>query len=351
VKHIVIVGGGFAGLSCARNLASHPDVRITLMDKNNYQQFQPLFYQVAGSMVASENVAFPLREVFLRNANVDVKLATVISADLKTRTLKTAEGEVYTCDFLVLAVGSQVNFFGVPGAGKYACPLYSLRDAEQIRSHVLTQFESADRDPSVIAQGALDFVIVGAGPTGTEMAGTLADMLQQDLVRQYKDLSLNRARIFLIDVTRSVLGGFSARSRMYAERILKQRGVRVLLGAAVNEVGADYVRLSDASSSRIPTRTVIWAGGLQASLLSKQLGLQPGRGGRIDVQSDLSVAGFPGVYALGDFANITGPNGQALPQLAAVAKQSGVWCAKTSWPPSTARRGRLSTISTGESWR
>jgi NADH:ubiquinone reductase (H+-translocating) len=326
VKRVVIVGGGFAGLSCARQLASHPAVRITLIDKNNYQQFQPLLYQVASGLLAPGDAAFALRSILQRHANVHVKMAEVVSADLTTRTVETADGQRYQGDFLVLAAGSQVNFFGTPGADQHAYPLYSLQDAEVLRSRILGVLESADRDPSLIAKGALNFVIVGAGPTGTEMAGALGDAMQRSLKSEYKDLDLSKAQIFLVDMGQSVLSTFSRKSQAYAARMLAQRGVQVRLGAAVKEVTSGDVLLAD--GTRIPTRTMIWAGGLKASPLSRNLGVQPGHGGRIDVQPDFGVKGFAGVYALGDFANIAGADGKPLPQLAAVAQQSGKHCAQ-----------------------
>ena len=326
MKHVIIVGGGFAGLNCARKLASDSDVRITLIDKNNYQQFQPLLYQVAAAVLAPSNAAFALRSVLRRHSNVDVKLGEVVSVDLETRTAETAEGQKYQGDYLVLAAGSQANFFGTPGADKYTYPLYSLHDAELLRSRILAVLESADRDPSVIAKGALNFVIVGAGPTGTEMAGTLGGMTHWMLEDVYKDLDLSKAQIFLVDHGHSVLSAFSKKSQQYALSMLEQRGVQVRLGMAVKEVAPDHVLLSD--GTKILTRTVIWAGGLKASSLSGNAGIAPGHGGRIDVQPDFSVKDFPGVYALGDFANITGADGKPLPQLASVAEQSGKWCAK-----------------------
>ena len=326
MKHVVIVGGGFAGLNCARQLASHSDVRITLIDKNNFQQFQPLLYQVATAVLAPSNAAFALRNILHTHSNVDVKLGEVVSVDLKARTAKTAEGQVYQGDYLVLAAGSQANFFGTPGADKHTYPLYSLHDAELLRSRILAVLESADRDPSVIAKGALNFVIVGAGPTGAEMAGTLGDMTQRMLKHVYKDLDLSKAQIFLINHGQNVLGTFSQKSQEYAARMLEQRGVKLCMGTGAKEVTSGHVLLSD--GTRIPTHTVIWAGGLKASSLSGNLGVSPGHGGRIDVQLDLSVKGFPGVYALGDFANIAGADGKPLPQLASVAEQSGKRCAK-----------------------
>src|SRR5258707_6229653 len=165
---VTIVGGGFAGLNCAQKLATNPNAPIPSKDKNNFQQFQPLLYQVATGILSSDNAAFSLRSVLRHHPNVDVKMAEVISADLKTRSVETTDGKTYHGDFLVLAAGSQVNFFRTPGADKNAYPLYSLRDAELLHSRVLNLLESADRDPSLIDQWALTFVVVGAGPTGAE---------------------------------------------------------------------------------------------------------------------------------------------------------------------------------------
>lgn len=326
MKHVVIVGGGFAGLNCARKLAVHPDIRITLIDKNNYQQFQPLLYQVAAGFLAPSNVAYSLRNILVKHPNVEVKMAEIISADLTTRTVVTAQGETYHGDFLVLAAGSQANFFGTLGADKYSYPLYSLHDAELLRSRILAVLEAADRDPSLVAKGALNFVLVGAGPTGAEMSGTLGDMLHRALKEEYPNLPLNEANIYVVDMGHAVLSAFSPKAQTYAAKMLEERGVKIRLGTAVKEVGSAHVVLSDGTN--IPTHTVVWAGGLRASDLSVKLGLRPGHGGRIDVQPDLTVPGFPEVYALGDFANISGKEGDILPQLASVAEQAGKWCAR-----------------------
>ena len=329
VKHVVIVGGGFAGVNCARKLAANPNVRVTLLDKNNYQQFQPLLYQVAIGILAPSNIAFNLRGTLKGHPNVDVKMLEVVSVDLNTRVVQTAQGEQYQGDFLVLAAGAQAIFFGTPGADQYSYPLYSLHDAEHLRSRILAVLESADRDPSLIAKGALNFVIVGAGPTGTEVAGAFGDMLQRTMkgrIGKYKGLAVDQTQIIIVDAGHAVLGAFSPSAQKYAAKALEQRKVQIRLGTTVKEVGAGQVVLSDGTT--IPTHTVIWAGGLKAAPLSSNIGIKTGRGGRIDVQADLTVPGLAGVYALGDFANIMGKDGRALPQLGSVADQSGKWCAK-----------------------
>jgi NADH:ubiquinone reductase (H+-translocating) len=331
MKHVVIVGGGFAGLSCARKLAANPNVRVTLLDKNNYQQFQPLLYQVATAILGPGNIAFSLRGTLRGHPNVDVKMTEVVSVDVNTHTVEAAQGQQYQGDFLVLAAGSQANFFGTPGADQHSYPLYSLHDAELLRSRILAMLESTDRDPSLVAKGALNFVIVGAGATGTEMAGAFGDMLQAGLKKKsgdgaFKNLAADKGQIFLVDGGHAVLSAFSPKAQTYAVRMLEERGVQIRLGTRVKEVGNGHVVLSDGTS--IPTHTVVWAGGLKAAPLSNNLEIKTGRGGRIDVQADLTVPGLTGVYAVGDFANIADKDGNPLPQLASVAEQSGKWCAR-----------------------
>src|SRR5271166_2864045 len=308
MKHVVIVGGGFAGLACARRLAKHPDVRVTLIDKNNYHQFQPLLYQVAGSFLSPSNIAFNLREVLSGHPNADVKLGEVVSADPATHTVHTAEGQTYHGDILVLAAGSQANFFGTPGAEQYSYPLYSLRDAEKLRSRILAMLESADRDPSLADKGALHFVIVGGGATGTEMAGAFGDALRHLPSRNLFHLDVSKGKIVLVDGGHALLNGFTSMSQAYAARSLEDREVELRLETRVKEVHPGHVVLSD--GSHIDTHTVIWAGGLKASALAESLGIKTGHGGRIDVKPDLTVPGVDGVYALGDFANIADKHGQ-----------------------------------------
>jgi NADH:ubiquinone reductase (H+-translocating) len=325
-KHVVIVGGGFAGLACARKLAKSDAVRITLIDKNNYSQFMPLLYQLATAQLGTDDVAASLRQSLLGHTNVEVKMSEVTAVDPKTRTVTTRDGKSYQGDFLVLAAGSQANFFGTSGAQESAFPLYSVVEAQRLRSRILAVFENADCDPKLVEQGALNFVVVGGGATGTEIAGALADMISHTMTREYTDLAVQQARVYLVDHGHALLAAFPVEAHDYAARVLGRKGVQLKLGIGVKEVKPDQVLLSDGTS--IPTRTVIWAGGLMASPLAGKAGLQRGHGGRIEVQPDLTVEGFPGVYVLGDFANIPSPDGASLPQLGSVAQQSGIWTAK-----------------------
>jgi len=326
LKHVVIVGGGFAGVGCAQILAGSDKVHVTLVDKHNYHQFQPLFYQLATSQLTPSDVGFSLRKIFRKLPNVDIKLAEVSAVDPKNHSVTTKEGQVYKGDFLVLAAGAQANFFNTPGAAANTFPLYSMNDAERLRSRILALFEDADRDAALIDQGALNFVIVGGGATGTEIAGSLADMIHSTVTAEYEDLAVKSACIYLVERGPTLLAPFSAKAHDYASKVLHRGGVVLKLGTAVNEVHPGHVVLSEGST--IKTRCVIWGAGLKAAAVASGAGLPQGRGGRINVQHDLSVEGFPGVYALGDVANITGADGNALPQLGSVAQQSGRWAAK-----------------------
>lgn len=323
---VVIVGGGFAGLRCALELAPHDNIHITLLDKNNYQQFHPLLYQVAASILSPSNAAFALRDMLRNFDNVDVQMDEVTSIDLEQRSVHTAAGNSFTGDFLVLATGSRVNFFGIPGADKFTLPLYSLTDAEKLRSAILESFEAADRNPNDTPAGLLNFVVVGGGPTGVEMAGTLGDMLTRVLKKEFRHIDPARAQVFLIEMTPAVLGTFSPASQTYAATALKEHGVQLRLGTAVKEVTPNEVLLSD--GSRIPSKLVIWAAGIKTELVPTQPVAPRKPNGRLEVQPDLSIPGFDDVYVVGDLANATDSDGKPLPQLAAVAQQAGRQCAR-----------------------
>jgi NADH dehydrogenase len=321
---VVVVGGGFAGLACAKRLAKHR-VHVTLVDKNNYNQFQPLLYQLATAQVALLDVAEPLRGVFRKHKTVDVKMAAVTRADPETRTVECSDGTTFSGDYLVLAMGAQPNFFHTPGADVHAFPLYSLEDAQRLRSRLFEIFEEADRNPKLIDEGVLNIVVVGAGATGVETAGAVADLINHVMPGRFHDLETSTARVSIVDPATVVLAPFSERMHEYAKRVLERKRVELKLGLRVTEVRPDRVVLSD--GSEIMTRTVIWAGGIAAAGLAADAGLQCGAGGRIDVEDDLTAKGSPRVYALGDVANTPGPDGKPFPQLGSVALQAGRWAA------------------------
>jgi NADH:ubiquinone reductase (H+-translocating) len=321
MRHVVIVGGGFAGLGCALRLAEHDHVRVTLLDRNNYHQFQPLLYQVATSQLAPSDVAHSLRAVFADNENVDVKLAEVSEVDTASKTVRASDGGEWSADALVLAAGSQPNFFGTAGAPENAFPLYSLDDATRLRSRILGLLEQVDRDPQLVQRGALNFVIVGGGPTGVEVAGAIADMVAVTLPAEYHAVDVSKAHIHLLDYGDALLKPFSDSAHGYVAKVLKEKGVEVHLGTGVKEVRTGHAVLSD--GALLPTRCVVWGGGIKAAAVAANCGLAAGRGGRTDVQADLTLRGNPGVYAIGDVANIPDRGGQSLPQLGSVALQSG----------------------------
>lgn len=320
----VVVGGGFAGVACAKRLAEK-DVAVTVIDRNNYHQFQPLLYQVATAQVGVQDVARPLRGLFAGDRLVDVKRANVRAIDPRERSVETDDGQVFSGDHLLIAAGARPNFFDTPGAEEHAFPLYSLEQAERLRSRLLELFEDADDRPELVAQGALSFVIVGAGATGVEIAGALAEAMRDVFPAGYHSIDPKDARVVVVDHGDHVLSGFRTEAHEYAARKLGEDGVELRLGVGVEKVTGSSAVLSD--GTEIPTRAVIWAGGLKAAGVLGGAGLPQGRGGRIDVAADLSVPGFPGVYAAGDAANVPGADGSVLPQLGSVAQQSGRWAA------------------------
>jgi NADH:ubiquinone reductase (H+-translocating) len=324
-RHVIVVGGGFAGIGCVRKLARHGNVRVTLIARNNYHQFQPLLYQVATCQLAPSDIAYSLRQLFHEHPNVDVKLDQVVAVDPETHTVTAADGRAWTGDAVVLAAGSVPNFFRTPGADVNSFPLYSLDDAERLRSRILRLFEDADRDPGLIDRGALNFVVVGGGPTGVEVAGAFGDMIHETMSIEYRDLAVAAAQVHLVDIGHALLSGFSNTAHDYAANVLRRKGVHLHMGVAVSEVAPDHVKLADGTT--IPTHCVVWGGGLMAAPVTAAPHLQQGSGGRIDVRPDLTVDGTNGVYAVGDIANIPGPDGHPFPQLGSVALHSGTWAA------------------------
>ena len=322
---VVIVGAGFAGIACARHLAADKDISVTLIDRNDYHQFQPLLYQVATSMLSPRDIIYPNRKIAAEYTDFTFKRGDVVAIDPVAKTATTDTGESYEGDYLVLAAGSQPNFFGTPGA-EHAFPLYSLDDANSLSTRIIQAFEEADRSEARIEDGAIHFVIVGGGPTGVEVAGALAEMINTTMSHEFPALA-PKAKVTLVDHGHALLTMFADKGHDYAARVLQKDDVELLFGTGVTEIGPGHVTLSDGSTIR--TRCVIWGGGLKASGIAATSGMPQGKGGRIDVNSDFTVTDFPGVLVIGDIANIPAKEGSWHPQLGSVALQSGGAGART----------------------
>lgn len=320
---VVVIGAGFGGLACVERLGEAP-VDVTLVDNNNFHTFQPLLYQVATAGLNSGDVAYPVRGIVRRHANVAFRNATVTGVDWDARvvTVRDEAGEQQLpFDHLVAAAGSTAHFFGLEGAAEHSFPLYSLHDAVALRNHLLTCYESADALPEMVDEGALTIVVVGGGPTGVEVAGALVE-LALVLDRDFATLDVARTKVVLVEQADELLGGFHESSRQHARRTLAARGVEVRTGVSVERITPSEVCLH--GGAVIQARTVVWAAGIQASPLAGEVGAEQGRGGRLAVAEDLSMPGHPGGWALGDLAHIVpAGGGEPLPQLAQVAIQGG----------------------------
>jgi NADH:ubiquinone reductase (H+-translocating) len=323
----LVLGGGLAGVACATELAKQ-GARVTLVDRNDYHQFQPLLYQVATSQLPAADIARPLAHVFPSEGQVELVRAEVAAASCADRSLTLADGRRLQGDVLVLAAGGLPDYHGVPGAAEHTIPLYSVADAERLRQHmrgVLERMEGGD------ASATGDIVVVGAGPTGVETSGALAELLTA-LVAMGR-LSDPAPRVHIVDAGKALLGPFSDKAHDYAHKALTKDGVEIHLGRGVQSIEAGRVTLDDGTV--LTADTVIWAGGEQGASVVRDSGAPIGHGGRIDVAADLSVPGFDGVYAIGDVANVPAgehddaPHG-ILPQLGSVAAQGGTWAARNA---------------------
>jgi NADH:ubiquinone reductase (H+-translocating) len=321
---VLILGGGLAGVACAHKLGDE-GVDVTLVDRNNYHQFQPLLYQVASSQLPAEDIARPHRTIFKDYPSVTIVTVNVAAANLAERSLVLSDGRTLTGSYLVMAAGARPNFFGVPGAEQYAFPLYSVADAERLRRHLQQLLEDAVSAKGQPEPGMLDVVVVGGGPTGVETTGALAELMH---ALSSTGRLAEPGQITIVDRGSALLAPFSKKAHAYSLKKLTAAGAVVKLEAGVAAVHPDHVELSDGST--VPARTVVWGGGESGSAIAQNTGPVPGRGGRLDVLPDLTVEGFPGVYAVGDVANIPADDegGPALPQLGSVAQQSGRWAAE-----------------------
>ena len=317
--HFVIVGGGFAGLWATRALASAP-VRITLIDRHNHHLFQPLLYQVATAGLSAPDIAAPLRHILRKQANVEVRLAEVAAIAPQEKHVVLADGTTIAYDALLLATGATHAYFGHDEWARHAPGLKTLDDALQLRRHLLLAFERAEAETDPGKRAAwLSFAIVGGGPTGVELAGTLAEIARHTLKNEFRRIDPSQARVRLVEAGQRVLASFPDTLSEKARRQLERLGVEVVTGTPVSDITDEGYRLGD---TFVPAKTVVWAAGVAASPLARTLGVSLDRAGRVPVKPDLSVAGHPDIFVAGDLAAVTS-DGRPVPGVAPAAKQMG----------------------------
>jgi NADH dehydrogenase len=317
---VVIVGSGFGGLSAAQALAG-ADVEVTLIDRRNHHLFQPLLYQVATASLSTSEIAWPIRHILRKRGEVTTLLATVTGVDVTGQAVMLEDGSRVEYDSLILATGARHAYFGHDDWEKFAPGLKTLEDATTIRRKLLLAFEAAERetDPDK-RQALLTFVIIGAGPTGVEMAGAIVELARVTLRGQFRSIQSGDARVVLIEGGKRVLANFKPELSDYTLKALRDLGVTVELGEAVSAVDAKGVVYG---GKRIDAETIIWAAGVQASPAARWLGVEPDRAGRVKVEADLTVPGHPEIFVVGDTATISMPDGKPVPGVGDGAKQGG----------------------------
>jgi NADH:ubiquinone reductase (H+-translocating) len=322
--HVVIVGGGFAGLDAARALRRAP-VSITLIDRRNHHVFQPLLYQVAAAALSPGDIASPIRWILRHQANVRVLLAEVTSVDASGKAVVLDDGERLGYDFLIVGAGAAHSYFGHDDWAAHAKGLKTLDDALVMRRRMLLAFEDADREADAARrQHLLTFVLVGGGPTGVELAGALAEIARHTLRHEFDRIDPESARIVLIEAGPSILPSFPESLRDSARRALRKLGVEVWENARVTQVEAEAVQVG---ADRIPAHTILWSAGVAGAALGASIGAPLDKVGRVLVQPDLSVPGHQEIFVAGDLANFPHQTGAPLPGVAQVAKQQGAHAA------------------------
>jgi NADH dehydrogenase len=322
---VVVIGAGFGGLTAARKLA-HLPIQITVVDRKNHHTFQPLLYQVATAGLSPGEIAAPIRWILRGNSNIEVLLEEVVDFNLKTREVITNEG-VLTYDYLVIASGASHAYFGHPEWEPLAPGLKTIEDATEIRRRVLLAFELAERQVAAgVPDFPLNFVVVGAGPTGTELAGTLAEIARHSLANEFRAISPATTKVLLLEGGPRVLAAYSEDLSRKAQQQLERLGVEVHTSSVVTRIDPGAVWVGE---KRIPTQVILWAAGVAASPLGRKLDVPVDRAGRVHVQPDLSLPGHSEVFVIGDLAAIEDAHGKMLPGVAPVALQQGAWVAKT----------------------
>ena len=321
---IVIIGAGFGGLTAAKELAKAP-VNLVVVDQHNYHLFQPLLYQVATAGLSPADIASPIRQILGRQPNTTVMLAKVAEIDLGRKEV-IAEGRRIAFDKLIVATGARHAYFGHDDWEKYAPGLKRIDDATYLRRRILLAFEKAETEANADERRRLlNFVIVGAGPTGVEMAGAIAELARKALAADFRAIDPSKARVFLVEAGPRVLPSFHPSLSASAMRALEKLGVEVRLGKSVTSVESIGVIVA---GERIEARTIIWAAGVMASPAGSWLSAKTDRSGRVLVEPDLTVPGHPDIFVIGDAASAMDPDGKTLPGVAPVAKQQGAYVAK-----------------------
>lgn len=325
-KQVVIIGAGFAGLNAAKELADHDEVHVVLIDQKNHHLFQPLLYQVATAGLNPADIASPIRSQFSGDRNVSVHLHQVGRLSLTEKWVGTEEGFELGFDFLILACGAQHSYFGHAEWEEFAPGLKTVEQAIEIRRRILAAFERAENEIDEERQRALlNFVVVGGGPTGVELAGAIADISRTVLVKDFRRINPASARVILVEAGPRILPAFPEDLAARAAKDLVKLGVEILTSSPVEEIDAEGVRIG---KERIPSKTAIWAAGVKAAGISEILGVETDRAGRIKVGPDLSIPGHPDVFVAGDLAHSEMENGQLVPGLAPAAIQMGKSAAK-----------------------
>ncbi|OLE79052.1 MAG: hypothetical protein AUG74_01595, partial [Bacteroidetes bacterium 13_1_20CM_4_60_6] len=295
---------------------------VVVVDRHDYHTFQPLLYQLASGLLDTTAVGHSLRDLVQRQENTSVHQATVTAVDLDAREVRFDGLAPIGYDYLVFGLGAEVNFFGTDGAAEHAFPMYTLPHAQRLKDHLLERWEAADKDPSLVEDGALNIVVVGGGPTGVETAGAVAELYRAVFAKDYPKLPQEQARVILVEAGPELFSMFKPKLREYATKALTDRTVEVKTGERVSSVSPTRVTLR--SGEELEAHTLVWGAGLQGNQLVQSLGLELQRGNRIGVGPDLTLPDHPEVYVLGDIAAITdAKTEQVLPQLGSVALQSG----------------------------
>lgn len=326
MPHVVIIGGGFAGINAAKTLGQSRAVDVTIIDQRNHHLFQPLLYQVAMAGLDPSDIASPIRHLLSPYPRVRTLLARAQSIDVEQRRVLSDAGPI-EFDYLLVACGATHSYFGNPQWEQFAPGLKNLEQATEIRRRVLVAFEKAERssDPAEQAHW-MTFVIVGGGPTGVELAGAIAEMARFALARDFRAIDVTQAHVILVDASERILNQFDAKQAAWAQSALEKLGVEVVLNKQVTAIDLRGIHMGD---RRIDAGTVLWAAGVQANRIGQSLGVPLDRAGRVVVGADLSIPNYPNVFVAGDLANVTGPDGRPLPGLAPVAMQQGSYVART----------------------